>query len=383
MAIKTRFFIFFMCIAGFLALPLAAQTGAGTGYFIDTQSGEPRFIQRLAWTGGENALRYEVVIQMEQGGTYTEYLREFTTALFIEVSLHPGKYRFHVITYDLLNRPALTSDWSYIEVRQALKPEVSEAVPEYVPRRRGEPSGFILNVQGNNLDPQAEYVIQFPDGTTVVPKVIDAGDGRNVRLFIEEDKLLSAEYEVVVKNPGGLEGMGEGIVDPEEIKPIIDEEYDVVLIDFGVNWQPVFMMYGDGDRILHKNSFGAHLNILINTPLNFYIGPELTMSLWHLDFGNAFTEKIVFAGINLVVMKWLYDYRLGFAYRLGAGYRLVNFSSFIQDDYLRYCVNMGVSIHWRFAGIFALETGVDYSHILGEERHTGYLRPFAGLGIVF
>jgi hypothetical protein len=387
MAIKSRLsngslllhitlFLFFMGCTHFLA----AQT---SGYFIDTESSELRFIQRLAWTGGEHALRYEVVIQREEDGGYRDYLSDFTTVLFIDVSLPPGNYRFHVITYNIFNRPDSGSDWMYIEVRRAIQPEVTGSLPEYTAGDDGEPSGYILNVQGNNLDPEAEYAIQFPDGTIVVPSVIDSGEGNSARLCIEEEHLLSTEYEVIVRNPGGLESAAEGIVDTGYIRSKITEkeeegkrEKGTALINFGIAWQPLFPVYGGGfDRQFYQLGAAARLNLLFRTPLNLYAGPELTASWLGLDEDGELNH-IVYAGVNLVIMKWLYDYRLGFGYRAGASYFV------LPEDFRQICVNMGVSVHWRIAGAFTLEIGINYSHLF-EDPPAGYLSPWAGIGLVF
>jgi hypothetical protein len=87
------------------------------------QDGETGFIQRLTWTEDEYARRYEVIIEKEEEGEYRELFQEFTTALFIEVSLLPGKYRCRVITHDFLNRPGPLPEWKYIEVSAVLAPE--------------------------------------------------------------------------------------------------------------------------------------------------------------------------------------------------------------------------------------------------------------------
>jgi hypothetical protein len=87
------------------------------------QDGETSFIQRLTWTEDEYARRYEVIIEKEEEGEYRDLFQEFTTELFIEISLLPGKYRCRVITYDFLNRPGPLPEWKYIEVLAVLDPE--------------------------------------------------------------------------------------------------------------------------------------------------------------------------------------------------------------------------------------------------------------------
>jgi hypothetical protein len=98
--------------------------------FLQAQDGGTRFIQRLTWTGDEYARRYEVVIEREERGEYRELLREFTTALFIEVSLLPGKYRCCVITHDFLNLVGEASEWRYLEVLARL-PEQDDSLPDF------------------------------------------------------------------------------------------------------------------------------------------------------------------------------------------------------------------------------------------------------------
>jgi len=92
---------------------------------------ESHSTHRFAWTGGDNALRYEVIFEQIKDGSNTAYLREFTTDHFIDVSLPVGSYRFCVIPYDFLNKPSVPSEWRYIEVipLPGFEPE-QEADPE-------------------------------------------------------------------------------------------------------------------------------------------------------------------------------------------------------------------------------------------------------------
>jgi len=125
-----RFLLAFLILTGFAPL-LQAQSA---GNFGDTESGEPRFIQRLLWTGGEYALRYEVVVQREvsersaengnsaengsfaENRTYITQLQESTEASFVEVSLPPGRYRFQVTSYNVLDKPEEVSQWVSFDI---------------------------------------------------------------------------------------------------------------------------------------------------------------------------------------------------------------------------------------------------------------------------
>jgi hypothetical protein len=93
--------------------------------FVIAQDGETGLIQHLTWTEDEYARRYEKKKKKEEGGEYRELFQEFTTALFIQISLLPGKYRCRVITHDFLNRPGPVPEWKYIEVLDVMDPEAA------------------------------------------------------------------------------------------------------------------------------------------------------------------------------------------------------------------------------------------------------------------
>jgi ribosome modulation factor len=214
MAINNRRFkSSFLAIVILLGLAPFVQA-QNAGYFIvDTESGEHRFMQRLAWSGGEYALRYEVILEREVGGRYTAHLRDFTSSLFIEVSLPPGKYRFRVIPYDILDKPGEGSEWVNIEVHRAVQPEIFEASGRFVSSRNaGEPSGYVLTISGNNLDPGAEIFIRGSGGAQYISEEFVYDLGGNVMIFIDNGMLAPGEYEVIVKNPGGLEAGIGGVV---------------------------------------------------------------------------------------------------------------------------------------------------------------------------
>jgi len=96
--------------------------------FLDAQSittaiSEPRLHQKLVWSGGENSLRFNVVVEKSDDGNFINYLQEFTTSHYLDVSLQPGEYRFRIIPYDILDRPVEGSQWKHIQI---LSPIISE-----------------------------------------------------------------------------------------------------------------------------------------------------------------------------------------------------------------------------------------------------------------
>jgi len=100
-----------------------------TPFFLHAQSNtqnnqETRPVQ-LVWRGGEYALHYAVEIERLDNGTFRRYSRNTTRTLFYNVSLPPGEYRFRIIPYDVLNRPAEASSWMTFTIAPAQIPEAA------------------------------------------------------------------------------------------------------------------------------------------------------------------------------------------------------------------------------------------------------------------
>jgi hypothetical protein len=101
--------LFFLYLPSFL--------GAQTVHY----SAAPRSV-RLPWPRDDKAWGYEAVIEAELGGTYRDFVREFTHDFFIIVSLAPGRYRYRVIPYNFLGQPetAQSSAWRVFDVPSAV-----------------------------------------------------------------------------------------------------------------------------------------------------------------------------------------------------------------------------------------------------------------------
>ena len=78
---------------------------------------EQLFRRRIVWSGGEHAFRFAVEIQRAENGSYRNHLYEYTTSHFILVSLPLGEYRFRIIPYDILDRPAEGTSWINFDIQ--------------------------------------------------------------------------------------------------------------------------------------------------------------------------------------------------------------------------------------------------------------------------
>ena len=389
----------------FLFLGLSSVSAQNPSYFINTEDG--RFIQRLSWSGGEYALRYEVIIENGSGGTYRNYHREFTTEHYINISLSPGSYRFRVIPYDVLNRAGETSEWKYIEVFPALQPEPIAVLPEYITSGGVEPSGYLLNITGNNLDPKAEIFVRRADGSRIAAETLASGGDGNIRAFVESETLIPGEYEVVIRNPGGLEAGIRGVLlllseteiaaesdDKEELADSSEPDpYSLkpVMFGAGLAFMPSFPVYGDvvkgGIAFL---GLTARVNLLFYIPIGIYIGPELSALAFLTKYPDEYGEYFMYdsdsentqnrftlmVGGNLLVRKWFPGQRAALSFRAGVDYGI------LPDWIEQYNIRMDVSFLWRSANNVLIEGGLDYSHLLSYFSG-GFFRPWLGVGFQF
>jgi len=425
---------FFIFILYFFFFNLSSYAQRA-GYFIDTEGGERRFVQRLAWSGGEFALRYEAVIESERDGSYVNYHREFTTALYIDISLQPGNYRFRVIPYDILNRQGSASEWKYIEVLPALQPEFLAVVSENITDGAGESNSFLFNIIGYNIDWDAEIFIRSADGTVelacteITDEKYDSVRGGVIRAYIESEKLIPGKYDLVIRNPGGLEARlnvllpeqklavepepepePEPIVEPEkiveaepEIETHIEEEtperekkqglepLKPFIFSVGLAFIPSFPIYGDFiDGGMSLFGLTLRANALFHLPIGIYIGPELSVLAYpgnypdvngnysdYSGFENFSDRLTLMAGVNLLARKWFPGEKAALSFRAGADY------GFLPSSIEQLNVRIDVSFLWRFTNNLLLEVGFDYSHIFTEELSGAFLRPWLGLSFQF
>jgi len=406
MAIKLRLLRHILLTALFLYGATSILYSQNAGYSFNMENGEARFTQRLAWVGGEYALRYEVLIERLEGGSYVNYRQESTTALFIDISLPPGEYRFRVIPYDILDRPGEGTQWAQIEVLRALKPEILDTPGRYIENENAKIHAF--EVDGKDIAPDAEIYFRGQDGELVPPLDVTVADNGSVMLQFDREKLKTGEYELIVKNPGGLETSVNVVVFEVEKKGRL-KPLKSVIFNIGIFLSPpVISLYGNGDvydtqsQTVSVSPYGygniydgqggiyggqsqsyvsggeslfvsaaMNLNVGFRIPSGIHIGPEVTMLYQIYE-----TEESLFnLGLNLLVKKWLPGDRFALCFRLGAEFMPEDSSIF---DNLRS--NLGISFFWRIFSIFYAEGGIDYINLFDNPSY-GFARIRIGFGV--
>jgi hypothetical protein len=332
---------------------LSAQS---PGYFVEEKDDEIKYIQRFVWKGGENALQYDVVFERERNGIYIPYLKETTKAQYIEVSLPPGHYRFRVIPYDILGRPAEGSMWTDAEV---LPVPMLEQYEEQKPE--------INTAQKPELKPKPKPEIE------------------------EKPEAEKAE-------------------EPEE-----PEKEKTVFFRIGALFEPRLTLYGGneyfGGENINGESGGLRTSIVFKIPLDTYIGTELTATVNRQGNINKWKLFYYTLGLNILAEKWSPGKIFGVGFRMGVLYPSID----IKEDWRemneeqgayfnrkdvdviaadegffpeRLIPNIGASLYLLIKKHLMFELGFNYMHILilndiDEYPLTGFFCPRFGISYQF
>jgi hypothetical protein len=395
----------------FSAAVLPAQEG---DYFIAREEGRERFVQRLSWGHDEYVYRYEAILEEEREGRYTVILRESTEESHLSVSLSPGRYRYAVGVYNLLDKLEYTMDWVYFEVLRALRPELRSFSPEEFFLDDSD-SQLLLALRGQDIAEGADIMLR-PLGRplrTIRPRKTTA-EGGVILLDFDKRQLDPGDYELYVRNPGGLdasrgtlgirmrEKAGQAVPEQPVPEPRKTGKAPSVRPDIGVSadYAPLLYLYGSlfgpdvfEDAVFPLGAAGRIYALFLKRNWG-YLGAELSAS-WHRleEEKDAYTVSARLMGTRLSL---LYQYRLpnqimALNFRLGAGILLLKDFQFdygsggdtLNSSYLTPAV--GLSFQWLVAGPFFIEAGAVFTHILSAEDSAppGYLQPVLGAGWIW
>jgi hypothetical protein len=290
----------------------------------------PRHV-RLTWTGDENALRYEVVVEQAVNGNYLEILKESTEASSVVISLLPGSYRYRLIPYDLLNHPRTRTEWKTFEIPAALT---------------SEPEVFSPDIPKTNLETNIEDT-----------------------LFIHDESTSSIDELI------------------EQTKP-----FETIPSFFWLSWATFTPLYGELIQYFGFKIFPLGLRLGFDMILlergSFNGGMELAASWFYIDtfFDEHHIEvHTIMLDFNFLIQKQFSYQRATLSFRIGMGLTILANNdpskNVVGLDPLTGQINLGISFLWLIKGSSYIETGIDFSHLIGWAA--GSLRPWISFGIRF
>ena len=358
-----------LMLAALFLSGLSAVRAQTAHYFLDPDSEEPRFIQRLTWNGGTYALHCEIIIEKGEGAGYVNYLNKITNSNYLDISLPPGNYRFRVIPYDILGKPTEGSRWAEFKVYNAVKPEIFKPKEELEYYNDKQGSKFEFN--GKNIEPDAQVYFVNSKGEHIVPsEIIRSDDGSRLFVSFNKDQLVDGEYEVFIVNPGGLE-TNMGGIDYKTYR----ERFGLMHYMAGISFMPSFQYYGKG---MSSDGFlfyiNARISIISCLFSNNYIGTEFTVSRFTKLTDTDYNTSGFLTGYNLLFLNWLPGRNAAVNYRIGIGFDM-------NPMDLHY-VNMGISFLYRIFQNFSVEAGVNFTNVIINDT-VGDLQPWVGITVLF
>jgi len=388
MEIKKTIFVFLYTIVFlFSGLLYAQQSPESPGFFIDTSAGEPVFKQRLVWDKEDYVLYYEVTIQIFSG-QFKGYRVEKTKNNYIEISLSPGRYRYCVTPYDLLERRCDSSDWEEFSITTAYRPEIIKITPEafYMDQNKNR----VLLISGNNIFNDSVISLRNEENE-LFPIEMVVTNNSSVKLTFNDDALIPGTYELCIINPGGLEVVSGGffIGYNRQIEAFFKLGFNPIIPLAGEleeMYGPFFYYPGVTFRLESLSSQRASFKAGVEFALSFYRleyelsihPPNLTDDKYQYQYANKGLSLYDFC-FNVLLEKRYYHLRNSITLAFGFGFTVLNGSGKDDHDYYgnyygnnyyndRYkdtkneintYVDLGISGLFLIKDSYYLETGVE------------------------
>ncbi len=223
-----RFFVililFFTCFSIF-SFPFFKSEKKKPTFTASTELGW----QMLSWEEEDPDFvsKYKVIIDVynKKTGSWLSQ-REFetedsSTSVKLEPILPPGRYRYKIVTFDLLDREAVESDWGEFNIYEAHQPEItgiSSVVNGGSTIYLEEFNDGKFEISGRNFFPTRENAsgMAFSDYSlvqtekrnpkTFFPEItrIDSEKNRSLDVTFDMDELDVGVYNFIVKDASGL-----------------------------------------------------------------------------------------------------------------------------------------------------------------------------------
>jgi len=297
----------------FTSIPISAQTGS---------TPETLYNRRIVWREDAYTFRYRVEVERQDNGSFRNFLREYTTAPFLVVSLPAGEYRFRITPYDILDRPAPGTDWVRFEVRPPVVLTVDDS---------GETAPDIeieeIHVTGSN----EQLTVNNEEVTENNEQIADISEQSNLRFGTEsEDHDSESKVNNTRFNTVGI-SVGTSFIDPLIIAGIHGSYSPLPNLFVELGFEAGFLSVFDDVESFY--CFYPYANLGYYMPISetvgFFagIGGGLMMANYtfsHVKKDIGFLAMNIFAGVNLWDMfNITYTFRTTFSevsHKVGVGY---------------------------------------------------------------
>ena len=290
----------------------------------------PRSI-RIIWTGNEFIWRYSVEIEKMEDEAYKNFLQEYTTTSYLNVSVLPGIYRYRIIPYDILDRPGEGTQWVNFEIY----------------------SSFINNMSGSEID--AEQINNFGTDDLREAQISESrheADASFEHIILQEIELPNEKNEQLIAS---------------EIHPSIDEtiinspRYNTLCFSAGTAFTDPLVIFSLQGTYAPINNFFIKLGCDFGF-VSEYEGVENFYSLYpYVNLGYFLPFRNmggVFAGAGIGYIFGSYQFSHGgkaglgiFAVNVTAGMNIIdviNISYSFRTDFAAVNHQIAVGYVYRF-----------------------------------
>ncbi|MDR2210925.1 MAG: porin family protein [Spirochaetaceae bacterium] len=413
----------------FLSGPVFAQAGdeapAGSDTLVVKQGDEFQISQRIVFPPVLDTIRYEIEIEQFSGGTYIPLDLIHTETNSITVSLRAGSYRYRITAYNKMNLLEGRSDWQNFEILPAVEPAAETYQPFYnlyygmidaggyiivTGRDFSEASEFALVEHGRNIDWSGKSLdrrgVIIPSGVTVNDQQTQ------VILDFADKKLKRGDYNVFIRNPGGLwTTLGKVRVGSRKNTGWT----------FSYGWSPMLAAFNHENVVYHDSAStppgspgneqgkldamnwrGSYMRLgwlpiktrVVNAGLEAEAMFLVNNELYATQKREGFDSDIIFDGLNSIQLNFLFQFpvneRWQHVLRLGAGggdaYNENTYDSHGDNDTDKSTVppvliNLGLGSQYFIWKNLYVEGGLALQFMLGVNHLM--IRPVLGLGWQF
>lgn len=366
--------------------------------------------QILEWTekSPEFVSKYEVIIEeySAKSKKYSEVRRQETdaktTKIQIEPLLPPGKYRFSVISYNLIGIADTQSDFYEFQIMKAQKPDVSSfsvAKTSSSTLYLDENNDGIFNISGKNLYPYTEYKI-FKDKNLRQPipfEILETDEnGHHLKIKIDLKDIDIGNYFLLAKDPSGLSNS-------RDKRQNVNVKFKKALdFDLSVGFEPCFVLFDDTIKDYSGNNIFPlggilRMSLLPYKKMHAYIGVGINASYSRLEGEMplyTFEGNIITGHLNFVLqlpirtkrkrhvmtfdihagpgLTALIDTKLAFKKKTSEPLKSINFS-----------VDAGIAAQIYITRRLYAELNCDFIFPIMSDIQMGMLKPSVGVGWQF
>lgn len=206
-------------------------------FWFEEVEGDVVFTQMLRWDPVPYCPFYDVVVQRQNNRGWETVQEARVEESEIEVQLAAGEYRYRLVVYNLLDKPAVTSDWFPFTVLRAVQPRVGSVSPDTI--YFDEENSDLFSVSGRNLLAESVYLFRSiePPGRSYTGTVSTVDDDeRNAEVVFSLDDIEVGLYELEVENPGGL---------THAAGPVKFAFFKLMDLDVSAGYMPLIVLWDD------------------------------------------------------------------------------------------------------------------------------------------